>query len=88
MNNLRTASIAGALCLLTFQLNAAEFSAPVRLTDSAAIYRLSRTPSAHMDFDSSGTLHVVYWSGDFSTSPSQSTTPSPPASMSGDVTPP
>ncbi|MEQ8820040.1 MAG: hypothetical protein RLY93_07320 [Sumerlaeia bacterium] len=47
---------------------APDFAPPVRLTDSAAKYRLSRNPSQAMDFDSSGTLHLAYWSGGFATS--------------------
>lgn len=43
------------------------FSDPVKITDDARNYRMSRNANNQMAFDQSGTLHCVYWSGGFAT---------------------
>lgn len=47
------------------------FKAPVQITADTVDYnyRMSRNPNSQLQFDSSGTLHLVYWSGYFATNP-------------------
>ncbi|MDK2971059.1 MAG: hypothetical protein PWP23_814 [Candidatus Sumerlaeota bacterium] len=44
------------------------FTAPELLTDGAAKYEMSKNPNHTAAFDSTGALHLVYWSGAFATS--------------------
>lgn len=50
---------------------ATTFTPPEQLTDSSEIFQLSRNPNASMGFDSTGRLHIVYWSGFFATNPNE-----------------
>lgn len=48
-----------------------DFEEPVQVSDdtTTANYRMSRNPNTQLAFDSTGRLHLVYWSGYFSTNP-------------------
>lgn len=62
-------SLAGTLCFAMTLIVGSHatgqtlFSAPESLTDTALPYRLGAANAQAMDFDSSGTLHAVYWAG-------------------------
>ncbi|MBN1517948.1 hypothetical protein JXA32_15390 [Candidatus Sumerlaeota bacterium] len=45
-----------------------EFIMPQRLTDASENYQLSRCANGQLGFDTSGTLHMTYWSGGASAS--------------------
>lgn len=53
----------------TSGLAAPAFTAPVKLTDGAANYQLSRNPHGAMAVDGNGTVHCTYWSGGPATTP-------------------
>lgn len=48
---------------------AATFDAPLKFTDGARNYRMTRNAGKQMAFDTSGTLHLTYWAGLFQTTP-------------------
>ena len=61
--------LAGAMLLMLVGHVTAQviFTSPLPITDGSANYQLSRNPNHSMAFDSAGTLHVTYWSGDAAT---------------------
>lgn len=65
------AVVAGASAMLAPALHGQTlFNAAVKITDDGADYQLARNPNGAMAFAASGRLHLTYWSGGFTTSPS------------------
>lgn len=68
-NLFQLAWLVAVACFLAETATAATFSAPEKITDTAAKYQLSRTANSIMALDCSGRLHLTYWSGRIVTNP-------------------